>query len=152
MAPDRSRRDGMGDTARCGGSRASYPAALHVARALRWRKPNSWDNNGTRQEAGDRVPPDIRARIERGASALSVARQWSRHPVTGKRLGRLRRYGPPLHELGESSLDVRGEIREGSSIGLRPDPDDQVRGDVGGKEACSGQLPKSALDAVSGHR
>jgi hypothetical protein len=50
--PDRIRRDGMGGTARCGGLRASYPAALRDVRALRWHKPSSSDNNGTSREVG----------------------------------------------------------------------------------------------------
>ena len=53
--PDRSRQGGMGDTARCGGARASYHVARHDARALRWRTQSNSDNNGTPQVAGDRV-------------------------------------------------------------------------------------------------
>ena len=48
--PDRIRRDGMGDTARCGGWRASYLEALRGARVLRWHMPSSSDNNGTPRE------------------------------------------------------------------------------------------------------
>ena len=55
MAPDRSRRVGMGDTARYGGVRASYHEVPHDVRALQWRMRSNSDNNGTPREAGVQV-------------------------------------------------------------------------------------------------
>ena len=64
-APDRSRRDGMGDTAQFGGVRASYRVTLRVVQALRWHRWNSWDNNGMPQVAGARMKPDTHGHTER---------------------------------------------------------------------------------------
>jgi len=143
--PDRSRRVGMGDTARCGGVRASYRAARHDARALRWRRQSNSDNNGTRREAVGRVLLGTRARSEREASASGVIQR--RISRGGRRLFRIR--CSPVEQVHEYAIDIGRQSCKGCTIRLRPDPDHDVDSYIGGQEACSRQFSQAALYLVA---
>jgi hypothetical protein len=146
--PDRSRRDGMGDTARFGGVRASFHAAHRVVRALRWRRRSSSDNNGTPRAAGGRALLDRPAQLERVVFASGVTR-----PRISRRFERSRRFGvrgSPDGQPGKDAVDIGSECREGCPICVWTDPDDDVGSYVGWQEARSGKLSQAALHAVPG--
>jgi hypothetical protein len=138
----------MGDTARFGGSRASYPAAHHDARALRWRRQSNWDNNGTPREAGDRGLSGTHARPARGAFASGVARPRITGRFESRRL-LLRIRSSPIEQLHHDALDIGSQRREGCVICLRPDPDHDVGRYIDREEARSGQFPQTALHPVA---
>jgi len=129
----------MGDTARFGGARANYHVARHDARALRWRRRSSWDNNGTPRAAGDRALLDTHARTEREPFASGVSR-----PCVGsaarRRWRRSRIESSPGYQLRNHPIDVGSERRESSTIRLRPNPNDDVGSDIRWKQARPGEL------------
>jgi hypothetical protein len=149
-APDRSRRGGMGDTARYGGVRASYPAAPHGARGLRWRTQSNSDNNGMRWEAGGRVSPDSPAHTERGESALGVARLRSDGIVRRVGIG-VHQTGSPANELNDRTFDIDSQLCERRAIGIWADPDHHVRSHVEWKQSNPGKFTESALELISRH-
>src|SRR3954468_2092962 len=118
-ALDRSRRGGMGDTARFGGVRASYRVAPHGAPGLRWRTQSNSDNNGMRREAVDQVSPGSPAHTERAESALGVAPLRSGR-ISGRRRVDFRHAGSPPNELDDGAIHVGAEIRESSAIRIGP--------------------------------
>ena len=138
----------MGDTARFGGVRASFHGERRDARALRWRTRSRSDNNGTPRAAGDRARPGRHVPTEREASASGVVRRFTRVDVErkGSRLGFL---GPPLLELHDHPVDVRGKRSEGRAVSVGADPDDDVGRNVGWQDSRSGELPQATLDTVS---
>jgi hypothetical protein len=141
----------MGDTARFGGARASYHVLRHDARALRWRRQSSWDNNGTPREAGDRASPGTRVRTEQEAFASGVTR-----PGIGRVAGRRRRrsgiVGSPCNQLCHCPIDVGSERRKCCPIGLRTDPNDDVGGNIGWKQARPGEFSQAAFHSVASYR
>jgi hypothetical protein len=147
---DRSRRGGMGDTARFGGVRASYRAAPHGARGLRWRTQSNSDNNGMRREAGGRVSPGRPAHIERAESALGVARRRCGRFNGRSRLD-FRHAGSPPDELDDGSIDVGAEIRESGTICIRPNTDHYVRRHVEWDESNSRELAEAAFELIPRH-
>lgn len=68
--PDRSRRDGMDDSARFAARPTTCHGARHAARALQWRMLSSLDNNGTTMEVAATESPGNRAPSIRGGYAL----------------------------------------------------------------------------------
>jgi hypothetical protein len=149
-APDRSRRGGMGDTARFGGVRASYRVALHGARGLRWRTQSNSDNNGMRREAGGQVSPGSPAHTERAESALGVARLRSGR-ISGRRRVDFGHVGSPPDELDDGPIHIGAEIREGGAICIRPDTDHDVRRHIEWNEAHSGELAQAAFELIPRH-
>ncbi len=138
----------MGDTARFGGVRASFHGERRGARALRWRKRSSSDNNGTPQAAGDRARPGRRVPTEREAFASGVVRRITTSGVerSGSRLGLA---GTPLLKLHDHPVDVRGKQGEGRSVGFGPDPDDDVGREIGRQDPRSRKLPQATFDSIS---
>jgi hypothetical protein len=149
-APDRSRRGGMGDTARYGGVRANYRAAPHGARGLQWRTQSNSDNNGMRREAGARVSPDSPAHTERGEPALGVAR------LRGDRIIRHLRIGAgkarsPADELNDRSIDIGPKLGERCTIGIGADPDHDVSCHIEWEQPNPGQFTESPLQLIARH-
>jgi hypothetical protein len=141
----------MGDTARFGGVRASYRVARHDAPALRWRRQNSWDNNGTLQAVGDQALLGTHARIEREAFASGVTRPGIGR-VAGKRRRRTGIVGSPGNQLRHCPIDVGSKRRECCPIRLRTDPNDDVGGNIGWKQARPGEFSQAAFHSVASYR
>ena len=119
----------MGDTAQFGGVRASYHAARHDARALRWRRQSNSDNNGTLREAGDRALLGTHAQSEREAFASGVARPRISRRFERGQLSRVR--SSPFQQLHEDAIDIGAQSRKGCVVSLWPDSNDDV-----GSYAC----------------
>lgn len=140
----------MGDTARFGGVRASFHGERRDARALRWHRQSSSDNNGTPLEAGDRARLGRRVPAERETFASGVAWCCACAAVRSGRIS-LGLVSSPSQELRHHLVDVRSERAKAGSVGFGSNPDDDIRGDVRGKDSSSRKLSKASLDSVSGY-
>ena len=140
----------MGDTARFGGVRASFHGERRGARALRWRKQSSWDNNGTPPGAGDRARPGKRVPTERETCASGVA--WCCACATvGSGRSSLGFVRSPSQELRHHLVDVRSERAKACSVRFWSNPDDDVHRDVRGQDSSSRKLSKTSLDSIPGY-
>ena len=150
QGPDRIRRDGMGDTARCGGVRANYRAARHDVRALRWRTQSNSDNNGMPREAGGPALPGT-PRTNRTSSVRIMCHSGDGDGVSGGRLGSCRRGIPPV-ELERSPDQNRQQLWKGCAIRFGADPDHDVSWHIEWQKSRSRQLSEAALDTVARNR
>ena len=140
----------MGDTARFGGVRASFHGERRDARALRWHKQSSSDNNGTLLEAGDRARPGRRVPTERGTFASGVAWCCACAAIRTGRLS-LGLVRSPSEELRHHMVDVRSERAKACSVCFGSSPDDHIHSDVRGQDSSSRKLSKAPLDSISGY-
>ena len=92
----------------------------------------------------------MRARIERVAFASGVTRPG----INGRFPGGwgVDTRGSSGCQPGEDVVHICSECGEGCPIRVWADPDDDVGRDVGREEACSGELPQTALHLVPSDR
>ena len=141
----------MGDTAQFGGVRANFHGERRDARALRWRKRSSSDNNGTPQGVGDRARPGRRARTAPEAFASGVVRWFTDAAVQWGR-ARLGLGGSPSLKLCDHAVHVGGKRGKARFVCFRANPDDDGRRNIDWQDPRSRELAQPTLDPIPSYR
>ena len=144
--PDQIHRIEMGDTARCGGARASYPAMLRDVRAPRWHRQNNSESSDTRRAVEVRVKPDSPAQAVRTESSFRVANR--RNSIVW--LGSSCVCGfKPLMQVNHRTTNVDRELFEGRVIRSGSNSHHNVHPHTGRKHLYPDKLSETSLHQIA---